>query len=60
MTLKFNISSGTEMRGSGTTLKSSCRTLREIIIGGGEPMLIKEHLNFIKECAESERLITFI
>ncbi len=34
-------------------LKSFLPTLREIIIGGGEPMLIKEHLNFIKETAES-------
>ena len=34
-------------------LKSFLPTLREIIIGGGEPMLIKEHLKFIKECAES-------
>ncbi|MEM7646802.1 MAG: twitch domain-containing radical SAM protein, partial [Pseudomonadota bacterium] len=34
-------------------LKSFLPTLREIIIGGGEPMLIKEHLQFIKECTES-------
>lgn len=34
-------------------LKSFLPTLREVIIGGGEPMLIKEHLKFIKECAES-------
>ena len=34
-------------------LKEFLPTLREIIVGGGEPMLIKEHLQFIKECAES-------
>ncbi len=34
-------------------LREFLPTLREIIIGGGEPMLIKEHLKFIKECAES-------
>ncbi len=28
-------------------------SLRELIVGGGEPMLIKEHLEFIKKCAES-------
>ncbi len=34
-------------------LKSFLPTLRELIIGGGEPMLIKEHLRFIRDCAES-------
>ncbi|MCB0378542.1 MAG: twitch domain-containing radical SAM protein [Bdellovibrionales bacterium] len=34
-------------------LKSFLPTLRELIIGGGEPMLIKEHLEFIKYCVES-------
>ena len=34
-------------------LESFLPTLREIIIGGGEPMLIKEHLNFIKKCVDS-------
>lgn len=34
-------------------LKSCLPTLRELIIGGGEPMLIKEHLEFIKFCVKS-------
>lgn len=36
-----------------SNLKTFLPTLRELIIGGGEPMLIKEHLQFIKECADS-------
>lgn len=34
-------------------LKSHLPSLKELIIGGGEPMLIKEHLEFIKYCVES-------
>ena len=34
-------------------LQTHLPTLREVIIGGGEPMLIKRHLDFIKDCAES-------
>lgn len=34
-------------------LREHLPMLREIIMGGGEPMLIKEHLNFIKACVES-------
>lgn len=34
-------------------LKTVLPGIREIIVGGGEPMLIREHLNFIKHCAES-------
>ncbi len=32
-------------------LKETIPHLREIIIAGGEPMIIKQHLNFLKECA---------
>ena len=34
-------------------LKKLLPHMREIIVGGGEPMLIKEHLKFIKFCARS-------
>ena len=34
-------------------LREHLPSIREIIIGGGEPMLIAKHLEFIKECALS-------
>jgi pyruvate-formate lyase-activating enzyme len=34
-------------------LKTILPHIREIIIAGGEPMIIKQHLNFLKECALS-------
>lgn len=34
-------------------LKKLLPNIREIIVGGGEPMIIKEHLKFIKECVET-------
>ncbi|MBC7466404.1 MAG: radical SAM protein [Bdellovibrio sp.] len=34
-------------------LKKILPFIREIIIAGGEPMIIKQHLNFLKECAMS-------
>jgi pyruvate-formate lyase-activating enzyme len=36
-----------------TNLKIILPFIREIIIAGGEPMIIKQHLNFLKECALS-------
>lgn len=36
-----------------SNLKKILPSIREIIIAGGEPMLIKQHLSFLKECAES-------
>lgn len=33
------------------SLKTTLPHLREIIIAGGEPMIIRQHLNFLKECA---------
>lgn len=34
-------------------LRESLPYIRRLIIGGGEPMLIREHVRFIRECAES-------
>lgn len=35
------------------SLREMIPHLREIIIAGGEPMIIKQHLKFLKDCAEN-------
>lgn len=37
-----------------TDLKDLLPHIKEIIVAGGEPMLIKQHLKFIRECSETE------